>query len=56
MFINLKFEIEIKSTKIYLLKQRNRKIINKTFDKLHAQSKIHFTFQFMFFSYSIFVV
>ena len=44
MFINFKFEIEVKSAKIYLLKQRDCEIINKTFDKLHVQNKMHFIF------------
>ena len=36
MFINFKFEIKVKSIKIYLLKQRDREIINRIFDKLHV--------------------
>ena len=56
MFINFKFEIEVKLIKIYLLKQRDREIIDKTFDKLHVQSKMHFISQFTFFNYLIFVV
>ena len=43
MLINFKLKAETKSTKIYLLRQRNRKIINKTFDKLYAQNKMYFT-------------
>ena len=56
MFINFKLKVKVKLIKIYLLKQRDRKIINKIFDKLHAQNKIHFIFQFTFFNYLIFVV
>ena len=36
MFINFQFKAKVKSIKIYLLKQQNREIINKTFDKLHV--------------------
>ena len=36
MFINFKFKVKVKSIKSYLLKQRNREIINKIFDKLHV--------------------
>ena len=56
MLINFKFNVVIKSIKIYSLNQRNREIVDITFDKLHAQKKMHFINQFTSFNYSIFVV
>ena len=35
MFISLKFDIIFKFIKIYLIEQKNKKVINVTFNKLH---------------------
>ena len=37
--MNLKFEIRRK-TKIYFLKQRDKAVINDTFNKLHEQNRL----------------
>ena len=42
MFINLKSNVMIKPFKIYSLDQKDRKIVNITFNKLHAQDKMHY--------------
>ena len=56
MFINFKFEIVSKLNKVYSLEIKNRNFIDVTFDKLHQQNKLHWTIQFISFSYSTFVV
>ena len=56
MFINLKSDVTIKSFKIYSFDQKDKEIVNITFDKLHAQDKMHYIIQFIQFSYSVFVV
>ena len=40
MFILLKSEVTFKFIKIYSIKQKNKKVINVTFNKLHEQEKI----------------
>ena len=40
MFISLKSNIAFKSVKIYSIRQKNKKIIDVIFDKLHEQKKI----------------
>ena len=42
MLINLKSKTKFKSIKIYSLKQRNQKIIDKIFDKLYVQNKMYY--------------
>ena len=56
MLINLKSGAMIKSFKIYSFDQKDKKIVNITFDKLHAQDKMHYITQFIQFSYFLFVV
>ena len=56
MSINLKSNVVFKSIKIYLFEQKNRKVIDIIFDKLYVQNKMHFTFQFTSYNYSMFVV
>ena len=40
MPIPLKPDTLFKSTRVYSIDQKNREVINKTFDKLHKQEKI----------------
>ena len=56
MPINLKPGAEAKPAKVYPLGQRDREVVDRTFDKLHAQGKMHFTSQPTPFSYPVFVV
>ena len=41
MFINLKSNVIPKSNKIYSLKFKDKTVLDDTFDKLHAQEKLH---------------
>ncbi len=57
MSIMLKSEaIEQKAFKVYSLSTKDKNMIDKIFDKLHAQDKLSWTSQSTFFEYSIFVV
>ena len=56
MLINLKSDVTIKLFKIYLFDQKDKKIVNITFDKLHAQNKMHYITQFIQFNYFMFIV
>ena len=56
MFINLKSDVISKSNKVYSLKFKNKTVLNDTFDKLHAQEKLHWSIQSTSFSYSAFVI
>ena len=40
MFILLKLKIIIKLSRIYSINQKNRNVINFTFDKFHIQDKM----------------
>ena len=56
MSVNLKSNAVFKFSKIYLLKFKNKTIINETLNKLYNQRKMRFTIQSTIFSYFIFVV
>ena len=56
MFINFKTNAIAKSTKIYSFDHKNKKIINKTFNKLHKQEKMRYITQSTLFNYLMFVV
>ena len=56
MSISLKSDAVTKSTKIYSVGQKNKKIIDVTFDKLHQQRKMTWSKQLTLFSYLVFVV
>ena len=56
MSVNFKSEAVSKLNKMYSLEVKNRSFIDATFDKLHQQSKLHWTVQSISFSYSTFVV
>lgn len=56
MPVNLKPNAVAKPAKVYPLGQRDREVVDSTFDKLHAQGKMHFTSQPTPFSYPVFVV
>jgi hypothetical protein len=43
-------------TKVYPLSKRNRKVVNKTFDKMHRQGHIKRSDQLTLFGFPIFVV
>ena len=40
MLINLKFDVSVKSAKIYSINFKNRNVIDKIFDKMHVDDKI----------------
>ena len=44
MLINLKSNVVLKLTKVYLLNQRDCEIVDKTFNKFYTQKKIRFIF------------
>ena len=56
MSISLKPNVVIKSVKIYSVKQKDKKIIDVTFDKLHQQGKMTWSKQLTSFSYLVFIV
>ena len=56
MPINILFDVKIKTVKIYSLKSVDRQIVNKFFDKLHAQKRMEFITQLTFHGYPVFVI
>ena len=52
---NWEFKIKEK-TKIYSLRQRDKIVINETFNKLHSQNRLKWTKQNTLFSFSVFVI
>ena len=56
MFIILQLNIKLLSSKVYLINQKNRKFIDKKFDKFQTQNKLKYINQFILYNYSIFVV
>jgi hypothetical protein len=56
MSITLKFDARIETTKIYSMKSSERKLIDKTFNKLHEQDKMHWTTKLITHETSIFVI
>ena len=56
MSINLKFDVNVKLVKMYLIDFKNRKIINKIFDKMHVDDKMTWFIQLIIFNFFIFVI
>ena len=56
MSIEIKSNVKIKAAKMYSLNFVNRKLVNETFDKLHAQKRMKYVSQFTSHDYSIFVI
>ena len=56
MSIEIKSNVKIKTTKMYSLSFVDRKLIDDTFDKLHAQRRMKYTNQFTSHKYSIFAI
>ena len=56
MFINIQFNVKIKTTKIYSLKLINRQFVNEAFNKLYKQKRIKYFNQSTSHNYSIFVI
>ena len=56
MSINLKFDVSVKSAKVYSISAKNRKIIDKIFDKMHVDDKMIWFTQSIAFSFFIFVI
>ena len=56
MPIKLKSGAQPKASKVYPLGQKDRQVVDETFDKLHAQGKLRFTDQPTPFSWPCFVV
>ena len=42
MFIDIQFNVKIKTTKVYLLKSIDRQFVNKVFDKFHKQERMKY--------------
>ena len=40
MLIFIKLNASVKAARVYFLNQRDREMINKTFDKMHDQNKM----------------
>ena len=49
-------KVKIKTVKVYLLGFSDRKIVDKTFDKSHAQKQMEFITQPTFHGYTVFIV
>ena len=56
MSIIFKSNVVFKSTKIYSFDHKNKKLVDKIFDKLHEQDKMRYITQSTSFNYSIFVI
>ena len=56
MSIEIISEFKIETTKMYFLDFVDRKLIDEVFDKLHAQNKIKYIFQFIVHDYLIFAI
>ena len=56
MSINLKSNAALKFSKIYLLKFKNKAVIDETLNKFHNQRKMRFITQSTIFNYFVFVV
>ena len=57
MWVSLKFDVKMLITiKIYLLKSKNYKIVNKILNKLHNQEKLFWAENHTLSEYSVFVV
>ena len=56
MSIDIKFDAKMKTTKIYSLNSTDRKFVDETFDKLHAQKRMKYIIQSTPHDYFIFVV
>ena len=54
--IEIKSNVKIETTKIYLLSLVDKKLINDTFNKLHAQRRMKYINQFTSHEYSIFAI
>ncbi len=42
--------------RVYLLENKNRQIVDKTFDKMHCLGRLKFTFEYIPFSFPMFVI
>ena len=56
MSIEIKWNVKIKTTKMYSLNFVDKKFVNETFNKLHAQKRMKYINQFISHEYSIFVI
>ena len=56
MLIFFKSDSEFKSSRVYLVNQKDKNVINETFNKLYNQDKMQWINQFTFYNYSIFVI
>ena len=56
IFINFKLDVISKLNKIYLLKLKNKAVLNDTFDKFYTQKKLHWSTQSTSFNYFAFVI
>ena len=56
MSIEIKSNVKIETTKMYSLNLVDRKLVDETFDKLHAQERMKYTSQFTSHDYSIFAI
>ena len=53
MPIDILPDVKIKTFKVYFLKFSYWKIVNKTFDKMHAQKRMEFNLQPTFYGYPV---
>ena len=56
MSIEIISEFKIETTKMYFFDFADRKLVDEVFDKLHAQNKIKYIFQFIVHDYLIFAI
>ena len=56
MFISILSNAKSNVNKIYFFNSKDKKIINKKFDRFHKKDKLSWTDQFTFYDYSMFVI
>ena len=56
MSIEIKSNVKIETTKMYSLNLADKKFVDETFDKLHAQKRMKYISQFTLHDYSIFAI
>ena len=56
MFINIQFNVKIKTTKVYSLKSIDRQFVDEAFNKFYKQKRMKYFNQSTSHNYSIFVI
>ena len=56
MQIKIKSNAKIAAVKVYSLESKEKEIIDKEFDKFHAQDRMQYSAKFIFHEYFVFVI